>query len=140
MPEKQQQVTKDGKTRFIEKKRNNDQLNSLNSQNKEIVELDLNPHELEQIALLYDQIRDLFKSKNLTHDKKLATEFDNHLKTVMINLSNALKNPELTVREKNAEVLKSKFFLFDVCFEKSIQYLQIDDSSGQCVDVFEQIR
>jgi hypothetical protein len=53
----------------------------------------------------------------------LATEFDNHLKTVMLNLSNALKNPKLSIKEKNAEVLKSKFFLYDVCFEKSIKYL-----------------
>jgi hypothetical protein len=41
----------------------------------------------------------------------------------MLNLSNALKNPELTVKEKNAEVLKSKFFLYDVCFEKAIKYM-----------------
>jgi hypothetical protein len=57
-------------------------------------------------------------------DKRLASEFDQHLKTVMLNLSNALRSPELTVKEKNAEVLKSKFFLYDVCFEKGIQYLQ----------------
>ena len=56
-------------------------------------------------------------------DKKLASEFDNHLKTVMLNLSNALRSTDLTVKEKNAEVLKSKFFLYDVCFEKAIQYL-----------------
>ena len=56
-------------------------------------------------------------------DKKLASEFDNHLKTVMLNLSNALRSQELTVKEKNAEVLKSKYFLYDVCFEKSIQYM-----------------
>ena len=41
----------------------------------------------------------------------------------MLNLSNALRSSELTVKEKNAEVLKSKFFLYDVCFEKAIQYL-----------------
>lgn len=41
----------------------------------------------------------------------------------MLNLSQALRNKELSVIEKNAEVLKSKFFLFDVCFEKSIKFL-----------------
>lgn len=41
----------------------------------------------------------------------------------MLNLSNALRSQELTVKEKNSEVLKSKFFLYDVCFEKAIQYL-----------------
>jgi hypothetical protein len=65
----------------------------------------------------------LHRKKNASYDKKLAAEFDNHLKTVMLNLSNSLKNTDLSVREKNAEVLKSKFFLYDVCFEKSIKYL-----------------
>ena len=63
-------------------------------------------------------------------DKKLASEFDNHLKTVMLNLSNALRSAELTVKEKNAEVLKSKFFLYDVCFEKAIQYLTAQELAG----------
>jgi hypothetical protein len=63
-------------------------------------------------------------------DKKLASEFDNHLKTVMLNLSNALRSPELTVKEKNAEVLKSKFFLYDVCFEKAISYLSAQELAG----------
>ncbi len=38
----------------------------------------------------------------------------------MLNLSNALRSPDLSVKEKNSEVLKSKFFLYDVCFEKAI--------------------
>ena len=95
--------------------------------------MDLNPADLEQIALIYDQIRALYRqnqaeqqvktSQQIIVDKKLASEFDNHLKTVMLNLSNALRSPDLNVKEKNSEVLKSKFFLYDVCFEKAIQYL-----------------
>jgi hypothetical protein len=48
----------------------------------------------------------------------------------MLNLSNALRSTELTVKEKNAEVLKSKFFLYDVCFEKAIQYLTAQELAG----------
>ena len=62
----------------------------------------------------------MHRKKNSASDKKLASEFDNHLKTIMLNLSNALRNNDLSVKEKNAEVLKSKFFLFDICFEKTI--------------------
>lgn len=104
-----------------------------------IDELDLNPADLEQIALIYDQIRGLFRSssgkqngppqKGQGIDKKLASEFDNHLKTVMLNLSNALRSSDLTIKEKNSEVLKSKYFLYDVCFEKSIQFLSEADPS-----------
>ena len=42
------------------------------------------------------------------------------MKTVMLNLSNALRSHDLSLKEKNAEVLKSKYFLYDVCFEKAI--------------------
>ena len=68
-------------------------------------------------------------------DKKLASEFDNHLKTVMLNLSNALRSPELTVKEKNSEVLKSKFFLYDVCFEKAISFLSAQELASLSDDV-----
>lgn len=59
-----------------------------------IDELDLNPADLEQIALIYDQIRALYRtrSKGKAADKRLASEFDAHLKTVMLNLSNALRS------------------------------------------------
>lgn len=80
----------------------------------------MNPSDLEQIAYIYDQIRINNKGLQPQNDKKLATEFDNHLKTIMLNLSNSLKNDDLPVKEKNAEVLKSKFFLYDVCLEKTI--------------------
>lgn len=85
---------------------------------------------------MYDQIRALYRKKNILIDKKLATEFDNHLKTVMLNLSNALKNPEFSVTEKNAEVLKSKFFLYDVCFEKGIQFLKNKNEASEEAAVF----
>lgn len=51
------------------------------------------------------------------------------MKTVMLNLSNALRSKELNVKEKNAEVLKSKYFLYDVCYEKAIQYLSLAGSA-----------
>ena len=76
-------------------------------------------------------------------DKKLASEFDNHLKTVMLNLSSALRSQELTLKEKNAEVLKSKFFLYDVCFEKVIAYMQAEGAEGmrqQESHVLDQVR
>jgi hypothetical protein len=48
----------------------------------------------------------------------------------MLNLSNALRSPDFTVKEKNAEVLKSKFFLYDVCFEKAISFLAAQELAG----------
>lgn len=117
-----------------------------NEESVAVEELDLNPADLEQIALIYDQIRALFRTRQKAVDKKLASEFDGHLKTVMLNLSNALRSQELTVKEKNAEVLKSKYFLYDVCFEKAITYLTQQEHqpegarTSQESAVFDQIR
>jgi len=52
--------------------------------------LDLDPEDLEAIAIIYDQIRQIRRDnsnmKN-NNDKQLATDFDNHLKQVMNRLS-----------------------------------------------------
>ena len=59
----------------------------------------------------------------------------------MLNLANALKDDKLTIKEKNSEVLKSKFFLYDVCFEKAIEYLnKSEQGDGTAASVFSQIR
>lgn len=55
-------------------------------------------------------------------DLSLASEFDGYLQTVQESLTNQLGN-NLTSTEKQIEVLKSKFFLTDVCFEKSVDIL-----------------
>ena len=52
----------------------------------------------------------------------LAAEFEGYLQTVMESLANQL-GKSLTPTEKRIEVLKSKFFLTDVCFEKAIDIL-----------------
>ena len=57
----------------------------------------------------------------------------------MLNLSNSLRNDSLSTVEKNSEVLKSKFFLYDVCFEKIIKNLEQDYLKEQA-QIFEQIR
>ena len=58
----------------------------------------------------------------------------------MLNLSNALKNSELSQKEKSSEILKSKFFLYDVCFEKAISFLQTTGINKDESHVFDQVR
>ena len=57
-------------------------------------------------------------------DQSLASEFEGYLQTVMESLANQLGN-NLTSTEKQIEVLKSKFFLTDVCFDKAVELLTI---------------
>ena len=52
----------------------------------------------------------------------MATEFEGYLHTVMESLTNQL-GKDLSETEKKIEVLKSKFFLTDVCFEKAVDVL-----------------
>ena len=67
--------------------------------------------ELENIAIVYDKIREKVRSKEKGKDKALAVEFDRHLKEEMIRLSTHLggnTHPLL----KNAHVLKAKASLY----------------------------
>ena len=62
-------------------------------------------------------------------DEILAKEFEGYLETVMSSLANQL-GKKLSDTEKNIEVLKSKFFLIDVCFEKAVEVLSVTFETG----------
>lgn len=75
-------------------------------------------------------------------DQSLAKEFDGYLQTVMESLANQL-GKNLSQTEKNIEVLKSKFFLIDVCFEKAVDILSITFESAaqnKLVELFTNLR
>ena len=60
----------------------------------------------------------------------------------MESLVNQLSK-DLSETEKRVEVLKSKFFLIDVCFEKAIDVLSINYNKGhenKMVQLFTQLR
>jgi hypothetical protein len=86
-------------------------------------ELDLTPEDLEAIAILYDSIRAIRRKSERNNDKNLAEDFDRHLKNVMYELSNALKD-DVPVSFKNANILKAKASLFDICFAKSNEFVR----------------
>jgi hypothetical protein len=56
--------------------------------------IELNPDELEKVAMLYDSIRALFKKVDPGYDKTLANDFDEHLKGVMESLSSSVKSSQ----------------------------------------------
>jgi hypothetical protein len=49
----------------------------------DVNEIDLDPEDLEKIAILYDQIRMARRHIENNNDKQLAQDFDGHLKNVM---------------------------------------------------------
>lgn len=90
---------------------------------EDMEELDLNPEDLEMIAVLYDSIRAVRRKVEKNHDKALAEDFDHHLKSVMYDLSMSLKN-DVPTPVKNANILKAKMSLYDICFIKANEYLK----------------
>lgn len=85
-------------------------------------EITLKQEDLETVAILYDQVRELFRETNTGNDKDLADEFDNHVKVVMMDLSMKLKenNNDFLI---NNNVLKAKHELFEICFVRTIELL-----------------
>lgn len=55
-------------------------------------------------------------------DKILAEDFDNHLKTVMYELTDQLKS-ESPEHIKNSYILKAKLSLNEICFSKAKEHL-----------------
>ena len=101
--------------------------------------LSTNPNDMQEVTELFDKIRKnrlrlnsdkpssattTTGSKKGKGDESLAREFDDYLHTVMDSLSKQL-GKELTQTQKQIEVLKSKFFLIDVCFEKAVESLSM---------------
>lgn len=55
-------------------------------------------------------------------DKALAEDFDNHLKTVMFELTDNLKANH-PIHVKNAHILRAKLSLNDICYSKAKEHL-----------------
>lgn len=109
-------------------------------QNQEEGEMDdivIKPEDLEIIAVLYDSIRALRRRIDEENDKNLADDFDRHLKNVMTELNESISN-EGPAHIKNANLLKAKFSLYEICFTKAVEYMKaMDEDVG---NVFERIQ
>lgn len=97
----------------------------------------IKPEDLEIIAVLYDNIRGLRRRLDEDNDKNLAEDFDRHLKNVMTELNESITTDD-PKHIKNANLLRAKFSLYEICFTKAIEYMKaMDDDVGH---VFEKIQ
>ena len=71
--------------------------------------------------MLYDQIRAVRRQVSSEQDKVLAEDFDTHLKDVMFELQDSLK--DAPVHTKAAHVNKAKGQLYEICFVKAKEHL-----------------
>lgn len=103
----------------------------------EMDDIVIKPEDLEIIAVLYDSIRALRRRIDEENDKNLADDFDRHLKNVMTELNESITTDDPT-HIKNANLLKAKFSLYEICFTKAVEYMKVmDEDVGS---VFEKIQ
>jgi hypothetical protein len=97
----------------------------------------IKPQDLETIAVLYDSIRALRRRIDEENDKNLADDFDRHLKNVMTELNESITTDD-PAHVKNANLLKAKFSLYEICFTKAVEYIKAEDE--ETGSVFERIQ
>jgi hypothetical protein len=92
------------------------------------------PTDMQEVTDLFAQIR-----QHRPDSETLAKEFDGYVWTVMESLGQQLGR-DLSQTEKKIEVLKSKFFLIDVCFEKAVDSLNHSKSDASMLSIFSELR
>mmetsp|Transcript_22015 Transcript_22015/g.43766 ORF Transcript_22015/g.43766 Transcript_22015/m.43766 type:complete len:848 (+) Transcript_22015:20-2563(+) len=92
-------------------------------------EITMGPQDLEGVAIIFDTVRGLGtqpqpqvlteKQRKARHEQLKLRTFETHVQTVMKDLRTKLQGQESsdTHWSRQAEILNSKFHLFDVCFQ-----------------------
>lgn len=81
----------------------------------------LSEKDLEEIAIIYDDIREVYKKSKYFVDKELAEEFDKGVDHIMNELSNKLSGAS-GEEEVNSSIVGCRYALIDLCFVKIITY------------------
>ncbi|CAD8170031.1 unnamed protein product [Paramecium pentaurelia] len=85
-----------------------------------VQDITLQQYDLEQMAILYDSIREYKKEDQ--EDK----QFDQQIRTIMLDLQSKLKqnNPDHLT---NLYILTAKFNLYEICFKSIIKHFKVND-------------
>ena len=107
-------------------------------------EYSIKQQDLEKIALIYDDIRAVWRKINADYDQTLAKDFDEGIKNIMEELSEIAKSrcPSSLL---SVHMLSSKFRLYKLCLNKSTEYVKTLDSEignifGTVFEEFEDIQ
>ena len=99
-----------------------------------VQELEMKQEDLEEVAMLYDSIRALRRKTKPEMDKVLAADFDKSIKTMM-NQYKSNTNTKDPIQIKNTYILKAKYGLFGICFEKIIEHVKtVDPHIGEILE------
>jgi hypothetical protein len=70
---------------------------------------------IEEVNVLFEKVKSYKRS-----DANLGKEYQGYLQEVCLNLKKTFEQSDAPKSMLKVEMLKSKFFLLDVCFEKAI--------------------
>ena len=99
-------------------------------------DISLKQEELEEIALIYDDLRSLWREIEPRSDKKLAEYFDSNIKNIMMELSEIHKQ-SLSPHLLHCYTLKAKYSFYNICQSKAMQY--VGRNSKKLASIFEDI-
>ena len=80
-------------------------------------QVNLKQEDLESVATVYDQIREIWRQTDKSKDKLLANDFDEHVRQVMGELSEVLKQKHAS-HIVHTHMLRAKFELYRICQQK----------------------
>lgn len=81
----------------------------------------LNQKDLEDIAVIYDDIRQVYRRNKYFVDKELADQFDKGVDNIMGELSSKLSSSSVE-QQVNSSIVSCRYALIDICFVKLITY------------------
>lgn len=99
-------------------------------------DLTLKQEELEKIAIIYDDLRSLWREIEPRGDKKLAEYFDTNIKSILQELSEINKQ-SLASHLLHCYTLKAKYSFYNICQDKAMQY--IGRNSKKLESIFQEI-
>ena len=86
---------------------------------------------VEKVATLYDEIRALWHSADISKDKKLAEDFDEGIKSIVVDLSGVIRSDYSEISKK-LHTIKSKYELALICVHKLIDFIMLKSpNAGQ---------
>ena len=99
-------------------------------------DISLKQEELESIAVIYDDLRSLWRELEPRSDKKLAEYFDCNIKSIMTELTD-IHSQGLSTHLLHCYTLKAKYSFYNICQDKAMQY--VGRSSKKLAMIFEDI-
>jgi len=105
----------------------NNEVNNDDDNNDEL-SWNIQQKDLEEIAILYDNLRSIMKNRNIGNDKSISNQFDNLSLTVTQDINNIMKS-ENDTNFKLANISKSKFILYNLCLDRINDIIDNSDHS-----------